>query len=221
DNQVMSQSSSSSSKLIVERPPTRRATVATTWAGFAKKAFSALILAAVAYYALFRLPFRFPPHERLMSASYTFGFNNSVAVFALVALLGVVTLVRLLRYRKGEPLILFPSTATSRALRSAVIACLVLGLFYAVLTWALYIYDNHSAPWLTWEARHLLYRTWVMDVYKLHPYSEISAEYGPLLTYAPLYIYWLLKPLGVSHMQAYFVCHLILTLCGLWSAYYL
>jgi hypothetical protein len=216
----MPHNSSSSSELMVKPSPRIAAISITSWTGPAKKAASAVILALVVYYALFRLPFRFPPHVRLMSASYTFGFNNSVAVFALAALLGVVTLLQVLRRQTGEPLIAFPSWAP-QSYRGITIAFVVLALFYAGLTWALYIYDKQSAPWLTWETRHLLHRTWVMDVYKLRPYTEISAEYGPFLTYAPLYVYWLLKPLGVSHLQAYFVSHLILNLGGLWCAYYL
>src|SRR5881398_2729935 len=61
----------------------------------------ALPFALVAYYVLFRLPFLFPPRQRLSSASYAFGFNNSVAILALAGLLGAVTLLYLLR--RGEP----------------------------------------------------------------------------------------------------------------------
>ena len=59
-----------------------------------------------------------------------------------------------------------------------------------------------------------------MDVYGVHPYTELSAEYGPILTYAPLYAYWLLKPLGASHAFGYFASHLVLNVAGLWCAYY-
>jgi hypothetical protein len=93
-------------------------------------------------------------------------------------------------------------------------------LFYTGLTFVMYLYDIRSAPWLMWETRHLLHRTWLMDVYGLRPYTEVSAEYGPILTYAPLYMYWLLKPLGASHELAYFACHLFLNLAGLWCVYY-
>ena len=63
-------------------PPTSRNKLAVLgW-----RALPILILALVTYYALFRLPFRFPPRQRLMSASYAFGFNNSVAIFALAAI---------------------------------------------------------------------------------------------------------------------------------------
>src|SRR2546428_7919804 len=60
--------------------------------GLARNALSVIVFALVAYYALFRLPFRFPPRVRLMSASYAFGFNNSVAIVAMAGLLGAVPL---------------------------------------------------------------------------------------------------------------------------------
>jgi hypothetical protein len=58
-----------------------------------------VILVLLAYYALFRLPFRFPPRERMWSASYAFGFNNGVAIVALAGLLIVVTLLHIRRGR--------------------------------------------------------------------------------------------------------------------------
>jgi hypothetical protein len=100
------------------------------------------------------------------------------------------------------------------------VAFALAAVFYVALTFMMYLYNIHSAPWLMWETRHLLHRTWLMDVYGLHPYTEVAAEYGPILTYAPLLMYWLLKPLGASHEQAYFACHLLLNLAGLWCVYY-
>jgi hypothetical protein len=41
-----------------------------------------------------------------------------------------------------------------------------------------------------------------------------------MLTSTPVFMYWLLKPLGASHEQAYFACHLLLNLFGLWCLYY-
>ena len=68
------------------------------------RALPILILAPVTYCALFRLPFHFPPRQRLMSASYAFGFNNSVAILALAAILAILTLIYLLRSRTAGPL---------------------------------------------------------------------------------------------------------------------
>ncbi len=192
-----------------------------TLAGSARNGLWPVVLAALAYYALFKLPFQFPPRQRLWSASYAFGFNNGVAILATAVLLGAVTLLYLLRRRGAvEPPIAFQRERAIRVQRSAIIAFALVVLFYAGLTFGMYVYNVHSAPGLMWETRHLLHRTWLMDVYGLRPYTEVAAEYGPILTYAPSYMYWLLKPLGASHEQAYFACHLLLNLAGLWCAYY-
>ena len=58
-----------------------------------------VVIALLAYYALFRLPLRFPPGQQLMSASYALGFNNGIAIFALAGLLVLVTLLHLVRGR--------------------------------------------------------------------------------------------------------------------------
>jgi hypothetical protein len=188
----------------------------------ARTGLSLFILTLLVYYALFRLPFWFPPRQRLMSASYTFGFNNGVAILAAAALLGVVTLLYFMWRREATELpILFPADGASRSRRTPMIAFVLAALFYTALTFVMYLYNVRSAPWLMWETRQLLHRTWLMDVYGLHPYTEVAAEYGPILTYGPLYMYWLLKPLGASLEQAYFACHLLLNLAGLWCAYYL
>ena len=180
------------------------------------------LIAATAYFALFRLPFWFPPRQRLWSASYAFGFNNSVAMLAMAGLLGGVTLLYRLRRRRQptELPIVFMPEIPFRDRRSAVLAFAIVALCYAGLTFLMYVYNVHSAPWLMWETRHLLHRTWLMDVYGLHAYTGVAAEYGPILTYAPLYMYWLIKPLGASHEQAYFACHLLLNLAGLWCVFY-
>ena len=73
------------------------------------------------------------------------------------------------------------------------VALALVALLYAGLTFAMYVYSVRSASWLMWETRHFLHRTWLMDVYGLRPYTDFSAEYGPLLTYTPLYMYWLLQ----------------------------
>jgi hypothetical protein len=181
----------------------------------------AVVVAALAYYSLFRLPFWFPPRLRLWSASYAFGFNNGVAILAMAGLLAAVALLYVVqRHRACEPRIEFPLERTVAGRRSAAIALAALVLLYAGLTFAMYVYSVRWASSLMWETRHFLHRVWLMDVYGLRPYTEFQAEYGPMLTYTPLYMYWLLKPLGASHEQAYFACHLLLNLGGLWCLYY-
>src|SRR3954451_25023288 len=175
-----------------------------------------------AYYLLFRLPYWFPPQLRLRSASYAFGFNNAVAILSMGALLGALTLYLLRSGAKSHAGISFSVDRLKENDRSQMIGAFALvTLLYTLLTCLMYLYNEHSAPWLMWETRHLLHRTWLMDVYHLRPYTEVAAEYGPILTYAPLYMFWLLKPLGASHELAYFACHLVLNLAGVWCAYYL
>jgi hypothetical protein len=179
------------------------------------------LLALLVYYALFRLPFWFPPRQRLTSASYAFGFNNGVAILAVAVLLGAVTLLCLARPGGvSEPRIVFPRDPLPGGRRVLMAVSALAALLYAGLTFAMYIYNGHSAPWLMWETRHLLHRAWLMEVYGLHPYTEFQAAYGPLLTYAPVYVHLLLKPFGASLEQAYFACHLLLNLAGLGCVYY-
>jgi hypothetical protein len=205
----------------VEAEPSHAGATRIAPAGLARNAVSVFVFSLVAYYALFRLPFRFPPRIRLMSPSYAFGFNNTVAILAMAGLLGAVTLLYLLRRREANDLrIAFPRERAVDSRRPARIAFVIAALCYAALTFLMYIYNQRSAPWLMWETRHLLHRTWLMDVYGMHPYTEVAAEYGPILTYAPSWMYWLFRPMGGSHQQAYFACHLLLNVAGLWCAYY-
>jgi len=186
-----------------------------------RSGFFLLALSLVIYYVLFQLPFRFPPTQRLWSLSYIFGFNNQVAMFALAALLGIVTLIYLLR-RSGlcESHVAFHCEYFGGGSRWLIVAFVVASLSYASLTFAAYVYSQQSAPWLMWETRHFLQRLRLMDLYGVRAYTEISVEYGPVLAYGPLEIYRLLKPFGISHEQAYFACYLLLNLAGLWCIYY-
>jgi hypothetical protein len=194
-----------------------------TFAQGALKGLAVIILAALAYFALFELPFWFPPQLRLWSASYAFGFNNGVAMLAMAGSLTAVAALLYVRQqnRACQPPIEFPLDGAVAGRRSLVVALALVALLYAGLTFAMYLYSVRSAFWLTWETRHFLHRTWLMDVYGLHPYTEFSAEYGPMLTYTPLWMYRLLKPLGASHEQAYFASHLLLNLGGVFCLYYL
>jgi hypothetical protein len=173
--------------------------------------------AALAWYCTFKLPFHFPPRDRLYSASYAFGFNNSVAILSFLILLGVASL--LFARRVAAPVGNFQIEKTiCRPLR---VAFVFMSVLYLLATAAMYRYQITSAPWLMWEVRHLSYRTLLMDVYHLHAYTDFSAEYGPLLTYAPFYLYQLLKPFRGTNEQAYFICHLLLNLGGLGCIVYL
>jgi hypothetical protein len=167
------------------------------------------------------VPFWFPPQQRLWSGSYAFGFNNSIAIFGTAGLVGILTLAYFFGRRREPPAspIVFASDYGLSGRRGLAAAFALLFLFYAGFTLVMYFYYMRSAPSLMWEARHLLHRTRVVEVYGLRPYTDVAAEYGPILTYAPLYTYWFLKPVGASLEEAYFASHLLLNLAGLWCAY--
>ena len=179
--------------------------------------------AVATYVAVFRLPFLFPPGQLLVSPSYAFGFNNSVAVLALTALLLVATLARLLRRdgRAAEPGLGFPDGAATRSQPGPALFAAMASV-YAVLTAAMYAYARNAAtPWITWESRHFLHRIKLIETYGLRPYAEVQVEYGPALMYPPMYLHRVFAPLGVSVEGAYFLSHLMLNVVGLWCLWYL
>ena len=127
----------------------------TSWLAFiprkalagARTDLSLLILTLLVYYALFRFPFWFPPRQRLWSLSYIFGFNNGVAILAMTVLLGVATLLYLLRRHEScEPSIAFPCERALRGERMLIVVFVFVALLYAGLTFAAYVYDVQSAP---------------------------------------------------------------------------
>lgn len=178
--------------------------------------------AVVAYFALFWLPFFFPPRQLLVSASYAFGFNNSIAVLATAGLLGVAILYRLRRRSSaGDSVVGFTDAGALAPRLSPWVFAAMTGV-YAVLTAAMYVYSRRAATApLTWESRHFLHRIKLVEIYGLNPYSDVHVEYGPALMYPPIYLHRLLAPLGVSTETAYFLCHLLLNVAGLWCLWYL
>src|SRR4051794_10824821 len=142
---------------------------------------AAVFFALVTFYALFKLPFLFPPRERLWSASFAFGFHNGISVISIAALLGIAASVLIWLGYHREPPIRFPLEMHSDDRRSIKVALGVVALMYAGLTFGMYVYYERSAPHLMWEVRHFLHRTELMEVYGLRAYSQFQAEYGPLL----------------------------------------
>ena len=182
-----------------------------------RELLSGAAVAVAIYYVAFRLPYRWPPPEpRLVSASYAFGFNNLVAILAVAGLLGALGVLLATRVEQaGEPRLFLRLDVEHANRHSAAPALAAAALLYAVLTVAMYVYTARSEPSLTWETRHFVHRLLLMDLYGLRPYTDFHAEYGPALTVTPLYVYRLLRPLGATHAQAYFVCHLLLNIAGL------
>ena len=183
----------------------------------------AAALAVVAYVAIFWLPFQFPPKQLLVSASYAFGFNNSVAIVATALLLGLVTAWRVFvsGSRASDPRLHFPDDSSTDPRPGPWVFGAMAGV-HAVLTAVMYAYTVGSAsPRLTWESRHFLHRIKLIEAFDLQPYTEIHVEYGPALMYPPIYLHRMLAPLGFSVEISYFLCHLLMNVAGLWCLWYL
>lgn len=182
------------------------------WAGVS-------VFALALYVAAFVLPFLSPPTTYLVSTSYSFGFNNAVAVLGIAGVLGAASLTWLL-FAQGR--------GATPSYDDAARAPLPLGLFgllavgYVLLTCVGYVYTtSSSSAWLTWEVRHFVHRMRLMEEFGLRPYVDFSSEYGPALAYAPNVVHAALGPLGVSDVGAYFVTHLLLNVAGLGCIFYL
>jgi len=138
----------------------------------------------------------------------------------LVALLGIVALFYAVRHKRHIPILDFPSDQKPADRRPLRIAFAAMALLYAALTLLLYFYNLRTHSGLMWETRHFLHRARLMEVYGLRPYVDFQSEYGPLLTVTPVYVHKLLKFLGSSLEQSYFVTHFLLNLAGVWCIYY-
>jgi hypothetical protein len=179
--------------------------------------------AALTYFAVFRLPLHFPPTRRLVSASYLFGFNNTVAILALAGLLGAAALyMRLRRVEGRSSLVRFPQDQEPGAPGTPAWWLAAMAALYAVLTGAAAWYAQQATvAALAWESRHFLHRIKLLEIYGLRPYVDFQAEYGPALMYPPVYLHRLLEPLGVTREWAYFGCHWLMNVAGVACLYYL
>jgi hypothetical protein len=179
-----------------------------------------MALAAATYAGLFRLPFLVPPRRLLVSASYVFGFNNAIAVASMAMLLGMAAMYSLTRWHSSATVPLrFTREGATRAPSGWLFTAIA--LLYSVLTLAMYRYGQGPIARITWESRHFIYRMKLMIQYGLRPYVDFHEEYGPGLTYPPVYAYRALAPFGVSVEAAYFVCHLLMNLAGIACLFYL
>src|SRR5262245_17880620 len=132
----------------------------------------------VAYFALFRLPFYFPPKQLLVSASYAFGFNNRVAVLAMVILIGAATLHRVFLGGSRDAFLSFEQDGARETRLSPLLFVAMVGV-YTLLTAVMYGYTHGAATsMITWESQHFLHRIKLVETYGLRPYVDIQAEYG-------------------------------------------
>jgi hypothetical protein len=182
---------------------------------------SATCFVGGAYYAIFLLPFRFPPSRKLMSLSYAFGFNNAVCILAIGMLLLVATSMLwlwLIAGRREEVAEQVVSLVTGSGPSSGIPRKLfvTVALAYAGVTVLLYFWAK-AVPRFTidWEAFHFLYRLRLMQFYGLRPYLDFHFEYGPALIYLPFWLHKMMAPLNVSLDASYYTSYFLFNLLGL------
>ena len=181
--------------------------------------FAALFI-PIAFYAVFRLPFRFPPAGRIVSPSLVFGFNNAVAITSVVVLIGFVTLFRLWRRSRapGHPVpvqwFFHGDVPYSSRIRWAVFTLMIAA--HALLTAIMWVSARTSNTWrIDFEASHFLWRLQLMELFGARPYLDFQHEYGPALLYIPLLVHRLLAPTGLTLEAAYYLSHLACSILGL------
>jgi hypothetical protein len=164
------------------------------------------------WYGLFRLPYVIPPAQRLTSTAYALGFNNRMAIAAMLVFVAIATAATALRRRvipglrfcgvAREPLSWWLLTAMSAV--------------YGLLTTALYWFSMKTEWYqLDWEASHFLWRLRLSELYHLRPYGDYQFEYGPLLAYGSIFMHRLLAPSGASYESSYYILHCVLNVAGL------
>src|SRR5262245_36724055 len=111
----------------------------------AERCAGALFALATAY-LVFVAPYWFPPARRLVSLSYSVGFNNRVAVLAVMAAVGVLTLVRRVLRSKDSGLELSPCSLASAG-GVLLFPYFLVAIWYLVLTLAIYWLVAVPAPY--------------------------------------------------------------------------
>lgn len=177
-----------------------------------------LIVTISAWFLLFQLPFAFPGHQRIASASYAYGFNNRVAIGALVLLIATLTVYRLWR-SDFQAAIEFSDPGKGQLPRKALIT---MTCVYGAFTLSVYLWAQ-SVEWygMDWESSHFLWRLKLTNLYSLRPYYDYQYEYGPILAYFPALLMKILGPAGASHEFAYYLSHYLLNVAGLYCLYHL
>ena len=153
--------------------------------------------------AIFWLPYQFPPRPvdlPLGSLSALVGFNNNVAIVALLA--GVLFLTALRYRQKLRPQFL---STTGMPLKPLLVVCVI----QTLITTALLIATSGRPP--AAEAYYFLDRMYPLAT-GMVPYRDFEFLYGPLLVYIP---HWTARLLSAPLYPVYLLVFLAFQLTGL------
>lgn len=135
------------------------------------------------------IPYRFPPKDFVVGASFEVGFNNAISYLSYVAFIPFLALVaaRLLASPGHE----LPATLSWKSSRFSRWVGAVVILAHVVLFTVLYAYKGRFVFAEGLYFQSLLYRMTQGDI----PYVDFSFYYGPLMLYPG---YWLSRWLGLD-----------------------
>jgi hypothetical protein len=145
------------------------------------------LLSACLVYGTWILPYRFPPQQFVIGASYEVGFNNAVSFLAYVVCVALLSLVAAGALRPPAQRLTTPRQSPAYA--DAVTGLVILG--HVVLFAGLYAYKGRFVFAESLYFQSLLYRMTTGEM----PYVNFGFYYGPLMLYPA---YWLTGLLGLD-----------------------
>ena len=185
--------------------------------------FSTTVILFVGALGIFCLPYYFPPRVPLaFTPAYRVGFDNGVAVLAVLGVIGAFC-VRNLFWRRGaaEPIQedFFAKAAAKRQdsfgmPRSVYLLALAV---FLVLSSLLYACIPHLDDYL--EAESAIVHVESAIHFHQQPYRDLDFPYGPLLLYAPVAFVQVGSLFGATHAFSYFLCYLTFQALGLWMLF--
>ncbi len=192
---------------------------------------SYILLAAIAYYFIFELPFLFPPTRLVESDSYIFGFNNSVSIISTVFFISVFSVQTFIFIRTGIlsaktlNLILPSFTNNSKYLPTVKPVSkktyIIFALLYSITTIIFFLIVQSSRYG---DATYFFSRIDLI-LSGREPYRDFEFTYGPALIYLPAYFAKILETFGfsveLSISGGYYIFYGLVNLLGLYLLLYL
>ncbi|MCX5660566.1 MAG: hypothetical protein NTW19_12705 [Planctomycetota bacterium] len=171
-------------------------------------------------YGVFVLPYRFPPRElTAMSESFAAGFNNRVAVLAMVVGVSVLSLRKIAKQWFAPESVDATMCVTERRSRMPMSALWTMLAIYVGMTvflyWCIPFLDEYG------ESTYAVPRLELALKYHLRPYVDIQWAYGPVLFYVPLAFMAAAQALHIPVQDGFVAGYIVLLLVGVWMLFFL
>jgi len=167
-----------------------------------KKILLIVIIASAIGWCVFQLPYLIEPGELVVSPALDYGFNNRVAMLAIIVFLVVITLLRLWQ----------PASEKSNLLNSQEEK--KIPLKHLIIAWISYLAIIAALFFLTTEVKRYAEAGYFFDkidriLLGQRPYLDFEYAYGIIFLYLPI---WL---------KSYHLAYALVSILGLSSVYYL